>query len=42
MRFDEIVDNYLQTSFFVESPMYYDGRFNDQLQQSNHNKKVAI
>lgn len=42
MRFDKIVDNYIQTSFFVESPMYYDGVFNDQLQEPTHNKSVAL
>jgi hypothetical protein len=42
MRFDEIVDNYLKTSYFVESPMYYDGVFNNQLEEPTHNKSVAL
>jgi hypothetical protein len=41
MLFDKIVNNFLQTSYFVESPMYYDGVFNDQLQKLDHNKNIA-
>lgn len=41
MRFDKIVDNYLQTTFFVESPMYYNGVFNEQLQEPIYNKNVT-
>lgn len=41
MIFDKIVDGYIQTSYFVESPMYYDGVFNDQLQNSVYNTNTA-
>ena len=41
MKFDKMINSYLQTSYFVESPMYYDGVFNDQLQNSSYNTKVT-
>jgi hypothetical protein len=41
MNFDKIVNGYLKTSFFVESPMYYDGIFNDQLQNPVYNNKIT-
>jgi hypothetical protein len=41
MIFNKIVKSYLQTSYFVESPMYYDGIFNEQLQNLDYNNKVT-
>jgi hypothetical protein len=41
MKFDEAIDTYLATSFFVESPMYYDGLFNEQMNDIEHNKQIA-
>lgn len=41
MKFDEAIDS-LATSFFVESPMYYDGMFNEQMNDIEHNKQTAL
>lgn len=41
MKFDDAIKTYLQTSFFVESPMYYDAMFNEQMNDIEHNKEVT-
>ena len=41
MRFDETIDSFLKTSFFVESPMYYEGIFNDNMNDVEHNKEIT-
>lgn len=40
-QFDDTIDSYLRTSFFVESPMYYDGLFNEQMNDIQHNKQIT-
>lgn len=41
MKFDDIIDGYLNTRFFVESPMYYNGAFNDRMQDVEHNRNIT-
>jgi hypothetical protein len=41
MKFDEAIKSYLHTSFFVESPMYYDAMFNEQMNDIEHNREVT-
>ena len=41
MKFDQTVDLVLRSSFFVESPMYYDGNFNSEMQDIDHNRIVT-
>jgi ribosome modulation factor len=41
MRFDDVVNLHLKSSFFVESPMYYDSSFNEKMQEEHHNKEVT-
>lgn len=42
MKFDDVVNLQLQSSFFVESPMYYDASFNERMQEDDYNLKVAL